>query len=56
MKHKTFKYKSDLFDQEITLIVDDNLNKFKGRILAPEKLEEANKSLRRLQHLIPKQK
>ena len=51
---KTFKYKSDLFQQEVTLTVDENLNKLKGKILAPKKLAEANKSLRRLKDSLPK--
>jgi hypothetical protein len=37
--------------QEITLTVDENLNKLKGRILAPSKLEEANKHLRKIKSL-----
>jgi hypothetical protein len=36
---------------EITLIVDENLNKLKGKILAPKKLEEANKHLRKMKSL-----
>lgn len=51
---KTIKYKSDLFQQEVTLIVDDNLNKLKGRVLAPKKLAAANKSLKRLKNSLPK--
>lgn len=54
MKQKTIKYKSDLFNQEVTLIVDENLNQLKGKVLAPKKLEAANKSLRKLKHLLPK--
>ena len=37
--------------REITLTVDENLNKLKGRILAPKKLEEANKHLRKMKSL-----
>ena len=51
---KTFKYKSDLFQQEATLTIDENLNKLKGKILAPKKLAAANKSLRKLKHSLPK--
>lgn len=51
---KTFKYKSDLFSQEATLTVDENLNKLKGKILAPKKLAAANKSLRKLKDSLPK--
>jgi hypothetical protein len=36
---------------EVTLTVDENLNKLKGRILAPKKLEEANKHLRKIKSL-----
>jgi hypothetical protein len=36
---------------EITLTVDENLNKLKGRILAPKKLEEANKHLKKMKSL-----
>lgn len=51
---KTFKYKSDLFQQQATLTVDENLNKLKGKILAPKKLAAANKSLRKLKDSLPK--
>ena len=51
---KTFKYKSDLFEQEATLTIDENLNKLKGKILAPKKLAAANKSLRKLKNSLPK--
>ena len=37
--------------REITLTVDENLNRLKGRILAPKKLEEANKHLRKMKSL-----
>jgi hypothetical protein len=37
--------------QEITLTVDENLNNLKGRILAPKKLDEANKHLRKMKSL-----
>ena len=54
MKQKVTKFKSDLFKQEVTLTVDENLNKLKGKILAPKKLETANKSLLRLKNVLPK--
>ena len=54
MKQKVIKYQSDLFKQEVTLTVDDNLNKLKGKILAPRKLEAANKALRKLKDSLPK--
>ena len=54
MKEKTIKHKSDLFKQEVILTIDENLNQLKGKVLAPEKLEAANKSLRKLKHVLPK--
>ena len=54
MNQKNLKYKSDLFKQEVTLTIDENLNKLKGKVLAPKKLEAANKSLRKLKHILPK--
>jgi len=53
MKSKVIKYNSDLFKQEITLTVDENLNKLKGTILAPSKLKAANASLKKLKHSLP---
>ncbi len=53
MKENVIKYQSDLFNQEVTLTVDENLNKLKGKILAPKKLEAANKALRKLKHVLP---
>ncbi|HEX9510086.1 MAG TPA: hypothetical protein VF939_06355 [Puia sp.] len=40
-----------LWGREFTITVDEDLNKLKGRILAPKKLEEANKRLRRMKSL-----
>ncbi len=54
MKQKVIKYKSDLFKQEVTLTIDENLNKLKGKIPASRKLEEANRSLNRIKHTLPK--
>ncbi len=54
MKQKVIKYESDLFKQEVILTVDENLNKLKGKVLAPKKLEAANKALTRLRHVLPK--
>jgi len=53
MQSKGVKYKSDLFQQEVTLTVDENLNKLKGKVLAPQKLAAANKSLRKLRDSLP---
>ena len=54
MKQKIIKYKSELFKEEVILTVDENLNKLKGRILAPKKLDASNKALRKLKHALPK--
>ena len=51
---KTFTYKSDLFQREATLTVSDELNKLKGKILAPKKLAIANRSLKKLKGSLPK--
>jgi hypothetical protein len=51
---KTFTHKSDLFRQEATLVVNDELNKLKGKVLAPKKLAAANHSLKRLKNRLPK--
>ena len=47
------KYKSELFQQEATFTVDENLNKLKGKVLAPKKLAAANKSLGKLKKPLP---
>ena len=54
MKQKVIKYQSDLFKQEAVLTVNDNLNKLKGKVLAPRKLDAANKALRKLKDSLPK--
>jgi hypothetical protein len=53
MKKET-KYKGGLFDQKITYTVDENLNKLKGKNLAPKKLAEVNELLRKLKTPLPK--
>ncbi|MEX6686131.1 hypothetical protein QTN47_01420 [Danxiaibacter flavus] len=53
MKQRIIKYKSDLFGKKVTLIVDENLNKLRGKTLAPKKLDEANATLKKLQHTLP---
>ena len=40
--------------QEMTFTVSEKLNKLKGKVLAPKKLEEANKMLRELKTPLPK--
>jgi len=51
---RVIKHKSELFDKEITFTVNEKLNKLKGRVLAPKKLAEANKLLRKLKTPLPK--
>jgi len=53
-RNNTIKHKSDLFQQEVTLTVDENLNKLKGRVLAPKKLAAANRSLKKLRGSLQK--
>ena len=43
--------KASFWDRKFDLIVDENLNKLKGKILAPKKLEEANTRLKRMKSL-----
>jgi hypothetical protein len=56
MEKKVFKYKSKsaLFGGKVTYTMDENLEKLNGKILAPKKLEEANKLLRNLKTPLPK--
>ena len=54
MKQKVIKNNSSLFNQQVTLTIDENLNKLKGKVLAPKKLDAANKALGRLKHVLPK--
>jgi len=51
---KVIKHKSELFGQEITFTVNEKLNKLKGKVLAPKKLADANKLLRKLKTPLPK--
>ncbi|HWK03487.1 MAG TPA: hypothetical protein VNS58_07640 [Puia sp.] len=43
--------KPGFWDREFNLTIDENLNKLKGKVLAPKKLEEANKHLKRMKSL-----
>jgi hypothetical protein len=52
--NKTFKKKSDLFNQVFTYTVSEELNKLKGKNLAPKKLAEANEFLRKVKPPLPK--
>ena len=51
---KVIKHKSELSGQEITFTVNEKLNKLKGKVLAPKKLADANKLLRKLKTPLPK--
>ena len=51
---KVIKIKSDLFQRETTYTISEKLNKLKGKVLAPKKLEEANKLLGKLKTPLPK--
>lgn len=42
---------SSLFNAEITITIDEKLYRLKGKALAPKKLEQANKQLRKLKSL-----
>ncbi len=48
------KLRSELTGQVITYTIDENLNKLKGKVLAPKKLAEANELLRKLKTPLPK--
>jgi hypothetical protein len=51
---KVIKFKSYLSKQDITLTISEELNKLKGKVLAPRKLEDANRILRELKTPLPK--
>jgi hypothetical protein len=51
---QVIKYKSELSGQEMTFTVSEKLNKLKGKVLAPKKLADANKLLRKLKTPLPK--
>jgi hypothetical protein len=51
---KSFKYKSELAGKEVTFTISEELNKLKGKVLAPRKLKEANKLLKELKTPLPK--
>lgn len=48
---KVIKTHSNLFNKEVTITIDEKLNRLKGKNLAPKKLEQANKQLRKLKSL-----
>jgi len=51
---KAIKHKGVLSKQEITFTVSEKLNRLEGKVLAPKKLAEANKLLRKLKTPLPK--
>jgi hypothetical protein len=51
LMQKVIKIKGDLFKKECTLTHDPELDKLKGKVWAPKKLEEVNKMLRKLKTL-----
>lgn len=50
---QAIKHKSELTGSEITFTVSEKLNKLKGKVLAPKKLADANKLLRKLKTPLP---
>ncbi|HVU83225.1 MAG TPA: hypothetical protein VHC50_00200 [Puia sp.] len=51
---RAIKHRSEMMGKEITFTVSEKLNKLKGKVLAPKKLAEANKLLRKLKTPLPK--
>jgi hypothetical protein len=45
---QVIKHKSELGGRDITFTISEKLNKLKGKVLAPKKLADANKLLRKL--------
>ncbi len=50
---KVMKYKGAFSKQQMTFTVDEKLNKLKGKVLAPKKLADANKLLRKIKSPLP---
>ena len=48
---KMVKTHSSLFNKDVTITIDESLNKLKGKILAPKKLAQANKQLKKMKTL-----
>ncbi len=48
---KAVKIENVVFGKKVTITVDEQLNKLKGKVLAPRKLAQANKSLRKVTSL-----
>jgi hypothetical protein len=54
MKKKIIKVKSELFQREVTLTIDEKLNSLKGIDPAPELTAEANKALEKMRNMLNK--
>ncbi|WP_431209677.1 hypothetical protein ACQ86N_26505 [Puia sp. P3] len=50
---KVIKHKSELTGAEVNFTVSEKLNKLSGKVLAPKKLADANKLLRKLKTPLP---
>lgn len=50
---KVIKHTSGLFSQKITYTVSEDLNRLKGKNLAPKSLARANELLRKLKGPLP---
>lgn len=48
---KLIKKQENVFDRKITLTVDERLNKLNVEVLAPKKLAEANRHLKKMKSL-----
>lgn len=51
---KVIKSKSYLTNEEVTITIDEELNKLKGKVLFPKKLAVANEILRNTKSPLPK--
>jgi hypothetical protein len=47
---KILRIKGDFFDQKVNYTYNKELDKLKGRVLAPKKLEQANNDLRKIKN------
>ena len=48
---KAVKIEDVVLGNQVTITIDEQLNKLKGKILAPKKLAQANKNLRKIKKL-----
>ncbi|WP_343671725.1 hypothetical protein [Chitinophaga sp.] len=54
MEKKVIKYWSDIFKTEITMTVDERLNKIDEKKLSSKKLQVANEQLAKIKDFLPK--